>query len=76
MEDKKLHRWCDTVCARAENMLSSSLNTTPGAALLSSEELNVLTLPTHSTTVVECKSIGKLRVKAPIDYCGATVRRI
>jgi hypothetical protein len=37
-------------------MLTSSLNTTAGEALLSSEELNVLTLPTHSTTVVESVS--------------------
>ena len=44
---------CDAVRARAENMLPSSLNTPAGAALLSSEPLNVLTLPTPSATVVE-----------------------
>ena len=26
MEGKKLERWCDTLCALDENMLSSSLN--------------------------------------------------
>ena len=53
MEGKKLERWCDSVRTRAENMLSSSLNTTSGATLLSSEVLNVLTLPAHSATVAE-----------------------
>ena len=33
-------------------MLPSSLNTTPGTTLLSSETLNVLTLPAQSDTVV------------------------
>ena len=56
MEDKKLGRWCDTVTVRVENMLPSSLNTTTGVVLLSSEELNVLTLPAHSTTVTESVS--------------------
>jgi hypothetical protein len=46
-------RWCDGVRPRAENTLPSSLNTPAGAALLSSEVLNVLTLPAHSGTVVE-----------------------
>ena len=58
MEGKKLERWCDTVRARDENMLTSSLNTTAGAELLSSEELNVLTLPVHSATVVEVDTSG------------------
>jgi hypothetical protein len=53
LEAKKLQRWCDAVCARAENMLPSSLNTPSGSALLSSEELNVLTLPAPSVTVAE-----------------------
>ncbi len=43
MEGKKLKHWCNTVCTRAENMLPSSLNTTVGVTLLSSETLNVLT---------------------------------
>ena len=30
LEAKKLQRWCDAVCARAENMFPSSLNTTSG----------------------------------------------
>ncbi len=34
---KKLECWCDDVCERVENMLSSSLNTPAEAALLSSE---------------------------------------
>ena len=54
MEGKKLERWCNAVRARAENMLTSSLNTPAGAALLSSEALNVLTLAAHSTTMSEC----------------------
>ena len=37
-------------------MLPSSLNTAAGEALLSSESLNVLTLPAHSTTVSESVS--------------------
>ena len=48
MEGKKLERWCNTVRAPAENMLTSSLNTPAGAALPSSETLNVLTLPARS----------------------------
>ena len=56
MEGKKPERWCDTVCEHVENMLPSSLNTTVGAALLSSETLNVLTLPAHSVTVTESVS--------------------
>jgi hypothetical protein len=31
LEAKKLQRWCDAVCARAENMFPSSLNTPAGA---------------------------------------------
>ena len=42
---KMLERWCDTVSPRAEKTLPSSLNTPTVAALLSSEELTVLTLP-------------------------------
>jgi hypothetical protein len=45
LETKKIERWCDAVRARAENMLTSSLHTQAGASLLSSEALNVLTLP-------------------------------
>jgi hypothetical protein len=56
MEGKKLERWCNTVRAPAENMLTSSLNTPAGAALLSSEALNVLTLAAHSATMAECVS--------------------
>ena len=41
---KKLERWC-------YGEYVATLNTTTGAALLSSEALNVLTLPAHSTTV-------------------------
>ena len=56
MEGKKLEHWFDTVCARAENILSWSLNTPTGAGLLSSEALNVLTLPAHSATMSESVS--------------------
>ena len=53
MEGNKVECWCDTVSPRPENMLPSSLNTTTTTTLLSSESLNVLTLPTHSSTVTE-----------------------
>ena len=56
MEGKKLEHWCTTVCAPDQNMLTSSLNTPSGSALLSSEELNVLTLTGHSATMTECVS--------------------
>ena len=56
MEGKKLEHWCNVVCARDENMLTSSLNTPAGAALPSSEALNVLTLPAYSATMTECVS--------------------
>ena len=56
MEGKKLERWCTAVRAPAQNMLTSSLNTPAGAALLSSEALNVLTLAAHSATMAECVS--------------------
>ena len=56
MEGKKLEFWCDVVRTRVENMLSSSLNTPSGEALLSSESWNVLTLPVHSVTVTESVS--------------------
>ena len=56
LEAKKLQRWCDAVCARAENMLTSSLNTPSGTGLPSSEALNVLTIPAFSDTMVECMS--------------------
>jgi hypothetical protein len=45
MQLKKLEHWCESVRARAEKTLPSSLNTPTAAALLSSEALNVLTLP-------------------------------
>jgi hypothetical protein len=41
MQLKKLEDWCDVVCPRPENTLSSSSNTPVGATLLSSETLNV-----------------------------------
>ena len=44
---KKIERWCQAVCARVENMLSSSLNTPAAAALLSSEELEMLKKRRH-----------------------------
>jgi hypothetical protein len=56
MERKKLERWCTFVRAPAQNMLTSSLNTPAGAALLSSEALNVLTLSAHSAVMTECVS--------------------
>ena len=67
MESKKLEPWCDAVRARAENMLSLSLNTTTGAALLSSEVLNVLTLPVHSVTVPESVSENDSGLDLEID---------
>ena len=54
IEGKKLEHWCTVVHTPAQNMLTSSLNTPAGAALLSSEALNVLTLAAHSTTMSEC----------------------
>ena len=49
---KKLERWCSAVRERAQNV-----HVTPAAeALLSSETLNVLTVPAHSTTVTESVS--------------------
>ena len=53
---KKLELWCGSVRERAENMLTSSLNTPGGGSLLSSETLNVLTLAVHSFTMTECVS--------------------
>ena len=44
-----LERWCDVLCPRAEKTLHSSLNTPTSAALLSSEALNVLTVPAPCT---------------------------
>jgi hypothetical protein len=44
------------VSPRAEKTLSSSLNTPTTAALLSSESLNVLTLPEPCATVTESVS--------------------
>ena len=41
MQLKKVEVWCDVVRPGAENTLSSSSNTPVGAALLSSEVLNV-----------------------------------
>jgi hypothetical protein len=51
MEGKKLERWCNAVRERTENMLTSSFNNPTGAALPSSEALNVLTLPAYSATM-------------------------
>ena len=39
LEAKKLECWCDPVSTRTENMLTSSLNTTTGATLLSPKTL-------------------------------------
>jgi len=50
---KKLECWCEAVRERAENMLSSSLNTPAASVLLSSEELNVVTSAAHSVVTVE-----------------------
>jgi hypothetical protein len=51
---KKLERWCEAVCERAENMLPN----TPAAALISSEALNVVTPAAHSVGAEEseCES--------------------
>ena len=56
MKLKKLECWCDAVRPRAEKTLPSSLNTPTAAALFSSEELNVLTLPAPYATVAESVS--------------------
>ncbi len=48
--------WCDTVCARDENMMSSTLNTPATSTPLSSETLTVMTLPADSTTSAESVS--------------------
>ena len=56
MQLKKLERWCDAVRPRVEKTLPSSLNTPTAAALLSSEALNVLTLPAPCATVTESVS--------------------
>jgi len=50
---KKLERWCGAVRERAEDMLPSSLNTPAASALLTSEELNVVTSAAHSVGEVE-----------------------
>ncbi len=56
MQLKKLEHWCEGVRARAKKTLPSSLNTPTAAALLSSEVLNVLTLPAPCPTVSESVS--------------------
>ena len=56
VEGKKLERWCNAVRARAENMLTSSLNTPAGAVLPSSKTLNLMMLPEYSATMTECVS--------------------
>jgi hypothetical protein len=53
---KKIERWCDAVRPRADKTLFSSLNNPTVAALLSSEELNVMTLPSPCATVAESVS--------------------
>jgi hypothetical protein len=53
---KKLKRWCEAVSTRAENILSSSLNTPGPVSRLGSEELTTMTIPSHSTTVVKSLS--------------------
>ena len=50
---KKLEHWCGAVRERVENMLPSSLNTPAASALLSSEELHVVTSAAHSVGAVE-----------------------
>ena len=49
---KKLECWCEAVRERADK-LPSSLNTPASSALLSSEELNVVTSAAHSVGTVE-----------------------
>jgi hypothetical protein len=56
LDAKKLQRWCDVVRTPADNMLSLSLNTTTSAALLSSEALTVMTLPTYVANVAQSVS--------------------
>ena len=56
MEGKKVDLWCDTVRARTENMLSSSLNTPVKEVLLSYEVLTEMTIPADSTTTAESVS--------------------
>ena len=56
MQLKEFERWCDVMRPRSEKTLPSSLNTPTAAALLSSEALNVLTLPAPCATVAESVS--------------------
>ena len=57
---KKIELWCESVRERAENMLTSSLNAPASSALLSSEELNVVTPAAHSVGAeeLECESVS------------------
>ena len=56
LDAKKLQPWFETVRARADHMLPSSLNTPASAALVGSEALTVVTLPAHSATVAKSLS--------------------
>ena len=60
-----LERWCDSVRTRAEDMLSSSLNTTSGAELLS-------TKPDFSKTEV-VKAYVHTIVTPGMDYWTETI---
>ena len=48
--------WCDTVRARADHMLPSSLNTPASTGLVGSEVFTVMTIPAHFAVVVESMS--------------------
>jgi hypothetical protein len=56
LDVKKLEHWYDSVCVRADHMLTSSLNTPASTGLVGSEELTVMTVPAHSTVVVKSLS--------------------
>jgi hypothetical protein len=56
LDAKKLYLWCDSVRARVDHMLSSSLNTPASAGLVGSEVFTVMTIPAQSTVVGESMS--------------------